>query len=195
MTNQEERMDAMTPSREVTPEDPGTPTALRFMGETIARQVELGIVIEQAHQSEIRAHRNAKLRLSNMETSYRRLQNFNEEVNSRLDLVREATVGGHIYDGVTVSPDGDVVAEVRELWAKAYNLERELLEAKALLESATAQNANWEEVRRNWYERVRMILHSGSEPQTEDNPWGLPAQPQIPEDREPEPDDEDEEEF
>lgn len=161
--NTEERMDAMTPNGDAV-EPVSTPVALRHMADSLARQVELGIVLEQAHQSEVRAHRNTKLRLANMETAYRRLQNANEEVNSKLDLVRNA-IAGDVF-GHTASPDGDAVAEARELYAKAYNMEAELLNARDLLERAIPspeQNGldrePWDRLRDEWAERVDSILH------------------------------------
>lgn len=152
-------MDAMTPDG-LADREAETPSALRLMGEMMARQVELGIVIEQAHQSEVRAHRNTKMRLSHAESDNHRLRLAHQEALSREESIRRAMVGEE-----EPTPDGDALAEVRELYSKAYSLEQELRLAKELLESAGGSTPEWERMRVAWQNRVGRIL---GEPEPDD---------------------------
>lgn len=159
MSINQERMDAMTPNGS-TEEAVETPAALRMLATSLASQVELGIVIEQAHLSEMRAHRNTQRRLDRANGDRERLSRFNLELLEKQELIRKAA-GGEAEPTKT----GDVLAEVRELWARAYSLELELLNAKGLLERAIADPEDdrddrqaWETERAKWQESVREIL-------------------------------------
>lgn len=167
MSINQERMDAMTPNGS-TEEAVETPAALRMLATSLASQVELGIVIEQAHLSEMRAHRNTQRRLDRANGDRERLSRFNLDLLEKQELIRKAA-GGEAEPTKT----GDVLAEVRELWARAYNLELEVLNAKALLESAIADpespdRTTWETERAKWQESVREILWP--QPELEDEP-------------------------
>lgn len=155
-------MDAMTPNGVGTAE---IPVALSLLATTIAAQVDLGIGIQRAHEEEVHRHRDTKFRLVRVEEKHMRLQQFNRELLSQIDLIRKAAT-----DNPEPPADGDALAEVRELWAKSYNLERELLEAKALLESAPAQNATWEKARRDWQGRAAQILGLPTNPDSDEDP-------------------------
>lgn len=144
-------MTPMTP--DMTPLTPETPAALKLLATNLAGQVELGIVIERAMFDEQRAHGNTRRQLSHCRQDRDRLMESARCWRRREEDVRRAMVGE-----ADPTPGGDVLAEARELWAKAYNLEAELLRAKALLESAHAQPGDWESERSEWADRVSEIM-------------------------------------
>lgn len=155
-------MDAATPNGVGTAE---IPVALSLLATTIAAQVDLGIGIQRAHEEEVRLHSRTRLHLDRMADDRERLRKFNLDLLSQIDRIRKAVNGEE-----EPTKTGDALAEVRELWAKSYNLERELLEAKALLESAPAQNATWEKARRDWQGRVSQILGLPTNPDSDEDP-------------------------
>lgn len=155
MSVNEERMDAraMTPTSDYPDAQPETPAALKMLATSLACQVELGISIEEAHRSEVRAHRNTKMRLSRTDVKLDRLHRDLLDLHALLDTVRKAAAGE-----AEPTKTGDVLAEVRELWAHAYLLELEVLKAKDLLESAGGSTPDWERSRHEWQESVRELL-------------------------------------
>lgn len=162
MSQNEERMDAMTPNGVGTAE---IPVALSLLATTIAAQVDLGIGIQRAHEEEVRRHRETKWRLQHAELDAKRFKEDHQNACKTIAEMHAAVFGGEVR-----GPERGVVEDVTELWVKAHNLELELLEAKALIESATAQNANWEKTRREWQARVSQTLGLPTNPDSDEDP-------------------------
>lgn len=177
-------MDAtpMTPS--AGPEQQELPASLALMGTFMAAQVELGMGIQEAHEREVAAHNRTRGQLRYTQLDVERLRKYNLDLLAHREQVRSAMHGEE-----EPPEDGDVLAEARELWRVKRELERELLQAKELLEAASGQTSRWKRHRAMFQDRVSLLLGMPQPEgdaadllpeQTPDNPWGIDqAEPEL----------------
>lgn len=182
---QTERMDAeaMTPS--AGPEQQELPASLALMGTFMAAQVQLGMGIQEAHEREVAAHNRTRGQLRWTKEDLARVRQANLDLLTNREQIRAAMCGEQ-----EPSEDGDVLAEARELWRVKRELERELLQAKELLESASGQTSRWKRHRAMFQDRVALLLGlpapegdaalDALPEQTPDNPWGIDQAEEAP---------------
>lgn len=128
-----ERMDAETPA--YNPEMEETPVALRLMGTSFAALVEMGITLEEAHKSEVRAHRDTRFRRAIAEEDAQRYKRDYLGACKTIADMHAAAFGGEVR-----GPGRGVVEDMADLCSANTELRALLATARRLLAGAVAPN-------------------------------------------------------